>query len=514
MDHQSAGRLEWMLLALLGGLAGLSAGLLAWQALTPAPVAALGIQVDRLSAAIGLLVAGVGAATYRFALRYLDGEPGQRRFLRWLAATVGMAYLLVLATNLLLLFCAWALTSLGLHQLLTFYRDSWAAQVPARKKFLISRLGDIALLAAIGLIWAGWGTLDIREFLARAAAGGWANPTAIALLIAAAALTKSAQFPFHSWLPETMEAPTPVSALMHAGIINAGGVLLLRFAPLIVAAPAAQLLLALIGTATAALGLLAMWAQVDIKRTLAWSTVGQMGFMIVQCGLAAFPAAALHIVGHGCYKAWAFLRSGGLPAPAAPRAALAPGRALGLALAGTALAAPALAIAARLTGFAPLHSPGELALTAILALSIGQLWIVLLRDAAPANRLLARAGGAWLISLLASCAALALYRGAGLFLAPVLGDLPVAGGPLAWTAAALPVLAFAGLAIVRAVLPALERTAAGRALRIHARHGFYIGEYANRQTERIWSQWSAAPTSAQARKYEETGAFNLTTMER
>jgi NAD(P)H-quinone oxidoreductase subunit 5 len=504
-----------MLLTLLGGLAGLSAGLLAWQALAPAPVAALGIEIDRLSAAIGLLVAGVGAATYRFALRYLDGEPGQRRFLRWLAATVGTAYLLVLASNLLLLFCAWALTSLGLHQLLTFYRDRPAAQVPARKKFLISRLGDLALLAAIGLIWAGWGTLDIRQFLAHAAApGGWAEPTTVALLIAAAALTKSAQFPFHSWLPETMEAPTPVSALMHAGIINAGGVLLLRFAPLIAAAPAAQLLLALIGTITAALGLLAMWAQVDVKRTLAWSTVGQMGFMIVQCGLLAFPAAALHIAGHGCYKAWAFLRAGGLLAPAPPRPTLEPGRALGLALAGTALAAPALALAARLTGFAPLHSPGELALTAILALSIGQLWTVLLRDAVPPKRLAARAGGAWLIGLLASCAALALYRGAAVFLAPVLGDLPAASGPLTWTAAVLPVLAFAGLAIVRALMPALQRTAAGRALRIHSLHGFYIGEYASRLTERIWGLWSAAPIGTPARRHEETGTFNLTTMER
>jgi len=200
----------------------------------------------------------------------------------------------------------------------------------------------------------------------------------------------------------------------------------------------------------------------------------------------AFPTAALHIVGHGCYKAWAFLRAGGLPAPA-PRPRLEPGRALGLALAGTALATPALALAAQLTGFAPLHSPGELALTAILALSIGQLWTVLLRDAVPAKRLLARASGAWLIGLLVSCAALALYRCAAVFLVPVLGDLPAARGPLAWIAAALPVLAFAGLAIMRALMPALERTTAGQALRIHALHGFYIGEYANRLTERIWS---------------------------
>jgi len=471
------------LLGLLLGLAATSATLLVWQTFTPEPVHLLGLTADRLSAALTLLVAGVGAVTFRFSLRYLDGEPRRRRFLRLLVFTVGSAYLFMLSTNLLLLFVAWSLTSLGLHELLTFYPDRPEAWPPARKKFLISRLGDLALIAAIGVIWRDFGTLDLNAFLAAAATDpGGGSGTAVGLLVAVAALTKSAQFPFHSWLPETMESPTPVSALMHAGIINAGGALVLRFAPLVARVPEALVLLAAVGTLTFVLGTLAMWAQVKVKRTLAWSTVSQMGFMMVQCGVAAFPAALLHILGHGCYKAWSFLRSGGLPA-AAPAAPTPPVRALTLAAVGTGLAVPALALASRATSFAPLDSPGELALAAVGALSVGQVWVALL-GTRPAT--LARAVGALAATAAVPALAFGLYRGTGAFLAPVLGELPRPGGPLAWAAAVIPVAALAALAVLHAVLPALGRSAAGRVFYVHALHGFYLGAAADRVVDGIW----------------------------
>ncbi|GAB4208149.1 MAG: proton-conducting transporter membrane subunit [Roseiflexaceae bacterium] len=485
MPQDRAGQPERILLPILAGLVVLSAVLLASQTLAPEPIRFLGITIDRMSALMSALVAGVGAVTYRFALRYLDGEPGQRRFLRWLCFTVLMAYLLMPATNLLLLFVAWSLTSLGLHRLLTFYRERREAQRPARKKFLISRLGDLALLAAIALIWQGWGTLDLEVFLARVAATGVADTTPVALLVAIAALTKSAQFPFHTWLPETMEAPTPVSALMHAGIINAGGVLLLHFAPLLAVAPLALFLLALVGALTVAVGMLSMWAQTDVKRTLAWSTVSQMGFMMVQIGLAAFPAAVLHIIGHGCYKAWSFLRTGDLPAKSAPAQPAAPARTLALMLGGSALAVPALALASWLTGFDPAHSPGELALSAVVALSIGQLWAALLAGSAHPARIATALG----LTLAVSLAAFGLYRGAGLFLAPALGDLPVADSPLAWAAAVIAAATVAGLALIHALLPVLNRSTAGRAFYVHALNGFYLGLIANRLVDRIWSSF-------------------------
>ncbi len=483
MDHEQAGWAERGLLALLAGLAGLAALLLLSQALAPQPIRLAGTTIDRLNATLLLLVAGIGAVTYRFALRYLAGEPGQRRFLHWLAFTTAAAFVLMIATHMALLFAAWSLTSLGLHQLLTFYRERAEARRTARKKFLISRIGDVALLAAAALIWLAWGTLDIPTALGRAAAEPGAS-TSVALLIALAALAKSAQFPFHSWLPETMEAPTPVSALMHAGIINAGGVLLLRFAPLLAQTPGVLLALVLVGAVTAALGMLVMWAQPDVKRTLAWSTVSQMGFMFVQCGLAAFPAAVLHIVGHGCYKAWAFLRTGGLP-QARPAPAATPQRMLVLSLAGTLAALPALALAAQITGFNPAHSPGELALSAIVALSIGQLWAALLAQPLAAVRY--RIALAIAASAGAALLALGLYRAAAAFYAPVFGAFATPRGPVAWTTALLAVLACAGLTIARALWPAAGRSPTGRALVVHATHGFYLGQIANQAVDRLWN---------------------------
>lgn len=495
MHRDQASLLQRMLLS---ALTALSALLLIAQLYAPRAIALPGVTIDRLSALMTLLVAGIGYAVYRFAARYMEGEPGQRHFLHWLCLTVCMAYLLMLATNLLLLFAAWSLTSIGLHQLLTFYRDRRAVYPPARKKLLISRIGDVALLAAIALIWLEWRTLDLGTFLQRALAADVSGGavSAVGLLVVLAALTKSAQFPFHSWLPETMEAPTPVSALMHAGIINAGGVLLLRFAPLLALVPAALLLLTLVGTLTAALGMLAMWTQPTVKRTLAWSTVSQMGFMMVQCGLGAFPVAALHIVGHGCYKAWSFLRSGELPPPAAASPTPTPRRALSLAAVGTVVALPMLWLAARVTGFDPLHTPGEVALAGIVALSIGQLWVALLRyPAASASRAGLRIGQALLLTIGLSVAAFALYRGAALFFAPVLGVLPAPQGALAWATALVPLIVFTGLAVLYTLLPTLSRTTAGRALYVHALHGFYIGALADRLVAAIWDRFAPRRTN-------------------
>ncbi|MFO0926982.1 MAG: proton-conducting transporter membrane subunit [Gemmataceae bacterium] len=485
MGETRAGKGEAAMLAALVALAAASAVALVGQTVTPQPLRMAGLTVDRLSAALTLLVAGVGAVTFRYSLRYLDGETGQRQFLRWLFFTVAMAYLLMLATNLILLFVAWSLTSFGLHRLLTHYPDRREAMRPARKKFLISRLGDVALLAAFVLIAWHWGTLDLAAFLdAVRGQDGGLPATAVALLVVIGGMTKSAQFPFHSWLPETMEAPTPVSALMHAGIINAGGAMLLRFAPLLAAEPEVLLVLVTVGTLTAALGMVAMWAQAKVKRTLAWSTVSQMGFMMVQCGLAAFPAALLHILGHGCYKAWKFLRSGELEEVTPYSPSLSPGRALAVAALGTAVSVPCLAAAAWLTGFSPWHSPGELALTAVVALAIGQLWVGLFRAGSMG---LATAVPATLLVSVAGCV---LYRGAGLFLAPVLGELPAPAGPLAWMAAVVPVVALVGLIGLHAALPALSDSGRGRALHVHALHGFYFGVIADRVVDRVWNGFS------------------------
>ena len=499
MHYQKTGWIEYGLLALLGLLTLLSGVLLLVEAVAPEAIRLPGITIDRLSTVMALLVAGVGAAAYGFSLRYLDGEPGQNSFLRWLFLTVVMAYLLMFSTNLLLFFAAWFCTSMGLHRLLTFYQDRAEAQRPARKKFLISRLGDLFLLVAIFLIWVHWGTLDLLTFLANVntpVTWSWA-PTVVALLVVNAALAKSAQFPFHSWLPETMEAPTPVSALMHAGIINAGGVLLLRFAPLLATVPVALFLLVLVGTLTVVLGMLTMWAQTNVKRALAWSTVSQMGFMMIQIGLAVFPAAILHIVGHGFYKAWSFFRTGDLPDTVTLPPHDSPQRAFGYGLLGVAVAVPALALAALSTGFNPFHSPGELALTVLVALGIGQGWLIFFRTpVVTADAALARNLYAGLTTFALALLAFLFYKGATLFFAPVVGPAPVLNGPLAWAAALLPVLAFVLLAVVQILQPIWRRTPGGRAFAVHALHGFYFGILADRLVATIWQSLVSKGQSA------------------
>ena len=496
-SRECIGLREYGFLAVLISAAVCSAGLLVWQTISPQAVVFGGIIVDRLSTLLTLLVAAVGAVTFRFSLVYLAGEPGQVRFLRWLFWTISAAYLLMLSTNLWLLFCAWLVVSIGLHQLLLFYQDRPAALRPARKKFLISRLGDGALLWAICLIGGHWKTWDLREFLAVSAHDTGGTVTLVGLLVVIAALTKSAQFPFHSWLPETMEAPTPVSALMHAGIINAGGALVLRFAPLISRTPPALLLLALIGTTTMVLGMLAMWAQPNVKRTLAWSTVSQMGFMMAECGIGAFSAAVLHIIGHGFYKAWSFLRTGDVPSRAAtPAAPLSPAFALLLSALGTVVSLLFVMGTTRLTGFQPLHSPGELALSVVLALSAGQFWVACVRTAPQARRRNTLAGAAF-GGLVISFTACTLYAWANTFFAPVFGVLPTEAGPVAWISASLPAIALAALCALHPLLPALMQTKRGRAFYVYALHGFYVGAHADQIVDRFFSK-----TTPQRANYE------------
>ncbi|MEM7576329.1 MAG: proton-conducting transporter membrane subunit [Planctomycetota bacterium] len=478
------GRGSNMVLALLTLAA---AGALLWQIIQPEPFRFAGLIVDRLSATLGLLVASVGWIVFRYARRYLDGDPKRGVFLTRLTLTVVSAYGLMFANHLLLLFAVWLLTSVNLHALLTHYDGRIEAFRAARKKFLISRLGDTALLAAIVLAWATWNTLDISELKMLVAAGqSAAMATPFMLLIALAALTKSAQFPFHSWLPETMESPTPVSALMHAGVINAGGALLLRFAPILIEVPAALALLVAVGTLTATLGVLAMWTQTNIKRTLAWSTVAQMGFMMIQVGLGVFAAAALHIVAHGAYKAWNFLRSGDVPSPAAALPGWPPRRTLGVALVGSLVAIPALVVAAWIFRFDLFQSLGKVALLAILALAAGQLWVVALRAGPTLGRSLVVSlaltfGGAGL--------AVGLYAGCEWLLGPVVG-LPTAGvgwsGAAGWLVAALPVVGIAALVVLHALLPVIGHRRWGRAWYVHALHGFYFGAIADRFVAWVW----------------------------
>ncbi len=271
-----------------------------------------GLRVDAVTAIVLVLVSFIGLVILRYSRSYLDGDPGVRRYLRWMLMTLAAVATLVITDHLVVLAVAWTSTSLFLHQLLTHFTDRAAAQVTAHKKFVASRLADLSLLGALGLVWSELGTLSISGIEAAMTSSPPVTPglAAATVLVVLCVALKSAQLPFHGWLAQVMEAPTPVSALLHAGVVNIGGLVLIRLAPLMSASMVAQTLLVGIGTFTAVVAALVMNTRVAIKGKLAWSTMAQMGFMLVQCGLGAYGLALLHLVAHSLYKAHAFLASG------------------------------------------------------------------------------------------------------------------------------------------------------------------------------------------------------------
>lgn len=278
----------------------------------------IGIRFDALSATILLLVCFLGAVILRFSQNYLAGDERQGYFFKWMCVTLGSVMALVVAPGLVQFFVAWMATSLGLHKLLVYYPERQGTLLSARKKFVVSRMGDICLLGAFIGVFVIYGVQDFGHLFTITQEQGSSldNHAWIGWLIILGAMFKSAQFPFHTWLPDTMGAPTPVSALMHAGIINGGGYLVVRMSPVLVNTSNALLLLAIFGAITAIYGSFVMLSQTSVKRALAYSTIAQMGFMLLQCGLGAFHLAVLHIVAHSLYKGHAFLSSGSAVATA------------------------------------------------------------------------------------------------------------------------------------------------------------------------------------------------------
>jgi NAD(P)H-quinone oxidoreductase subunit 5 len=273
------------------------------------------IRLDPLSAVIFSMIALLAFNIVRFSRIYMDGDSRQGVFLGWLCATIASVQLLVLSGNLGQLVLTWILTSFSLHQLLVFYRDRRRGLVAAHKKFVAARVGDICLIGGAALLYMHFGTGSFDELFTalRSRPEGAALPPAVqgaALLIAVAALLKSAQFPTHSWVVEVMETPTPVSALLHAGILNAGPFLMVRMSAVLDGATFAPTVLVLFGGFTALFASNSLLTQPSIKGGLGYSSASHMGFMLMICGLGVYSAAILHLVAHSFYKAHAFLSSG------------------------------------------------------------------------------------------------------------------------------------------------------------------------------------------------------------
>jgi len=451
----------------------------------------LSLHVDALAATLCVLVGFIGLVVVKYSRNYLGGDPGQVRFMRSLLLTLASVLTLLISGNLVLLLMAWVATSVSLGRLLLFYDTRPAAIRAYRKKFVVSRLGDGCLALAAVLLYLHFGTLEIADLAAEArssAATGSPAITAAALLIVATAMLKSAQLPLHGWLIEVMETPTPVSALLHAGIINAGGFLVLRLGDVLLLATPALDVLAVVGGATALFGSLVMLTQTSVKVQLAYSTVTQMGFMLLQCGLGAFSAALLHIVAHSLYKAHAFLSSGsiidlaraswtpspgGQPHPA--RLILALAAVVGLTL----LMGWALGVTLR-------SNPAQIALGSVLLMGLVHLTANAI-DERP-NVFVVVRGAATAIALAAVYFALQAATAR-----LVAGSVPT-GRPVDGVAPMLiAILAVISFAAVTLFQNQMMRRADARfwiAAYVHLRNGLYLNTLANRLVLAMWPQAS------------------------
>lgn len=282
--------------------------------LASTPVVLAGLLVDRVSASMLLLVVTVSGIVHLYSLRAMQEERHFRRYFFLLSLVTFEVIFVILANNLAMLGLFWILKGFTLTFLLAHYQHRAASWHAAWTKLRVDIVGDLAILGALALTWISFHTFSIQDFhtaiLHMGSGRIGVQVTVLTLLLLIAAMAKSAQFPLHSWLPESVEAPTPVSALMHAGLINAGGFLLIRLSDLFVATPVTMTLAIVIGSLTALYGTMIMLTRNDVKGMLVYSTMGQMGFMILECGLGMFALALLHIIVHGLFKAHAFLNSG------------------------------------------------------------------------------------------------------------------------------------------------------------------------------------------------------------
>ncbi|HEV2492686.1 MAG TPA: NADH-quinone oxidoreductase subunit L [Terriglobia bacterium] len=275
----------------------------------------VGFQLDPLSAVMMLIVTGVGFLIHIYSIGYMGHEGGYYRFFGYMNLFMFSMLVLVLADNFLMMFAGWEGVGLCSYFLIGFYFQRKSAADAGKKAFIVNRIGDAGFLLGVMLITVTFGTLNFHEVTAMARSGRFAVGdgviTAICILLFVGATGKSAQIPLYIWLPDAMEGPTPVSALIHAAtMVTAGVYMVARSNALYVLAPKALLVVAVIGAATAIWAASIGLVQYDIKKVLAYSTVSQLGYMFLACGVGAFAAGIFHVMTHAFFKALLFLGAG------------------------------------------------------------------------------------------------------------------------------------------------------------------------------------------------------------
>jgi NADH-quinone oxidoreductase subunit L len=275
------------------------------------------LQVDQLTVIMLLVVTGVGWLIHIYSTGYMHDDPGYRRFFAYLNLFMFFMLILILADNYLLMFVGWEGVGLCSYLLIGFYFLKQSATNAGNKAFWVNRIGDFGFLLGVLLIFRTFGSLNFAEVLPRAAsmsadpAGQIGTLTAIALLLFVGAVGKSAQLPLYVWLPDAMEGPTPVSALIHAAtMVTAGVYMVVRSHAIFLNAPVAMQVVGIVGCATALFAATIGLVQTDIKKVLAYSTVSQLGYMFLACGVGAFSAGIFHLMTHAFFKGLLFLAAG------------------------------------------------------------------------------------------------------------------------------------------------------------------------------------------------------------
>ncbi|WP_300007338.1 NADH-quinone oxidoreductase subunit L [Pseudonocardia sp.] len=272
-----------------------------------------GLRLDPLSLTFVLLITGVGSLIHIYSIGYMSHDPGRRRFFAQLNLFVAAMLLLVLGNNFVMLYLGWEGVGLASYLLIGFYQDRPSAATAAKKAFLMNRVGDVGLAIAIFILWTQLGTLQYTEVFATIGQLDQGVIIAITVLLLLGACGKSGQFPLQSWLPDAMEGPTPVSALIHAAtMVTAGVYLIARASPIYNLTETGRLVVALVGVVTLLIGAIIGCAYDDIKKVLAYSTVSQIGYMILAVGLgpAGYALGIFHLLTHGFFKAGLFLGAG------------------------------------------------------------------------------------------------------------------------------------------------------------------------------------------------------------
>ena len=458
---------------------------------------ALSIYVNSVTVMMLSLVSFVGFVVSRFASNYLQGEQNQGRFYTWLNLTLASILTMIVSGNMLMFTFAWISTSLCLHHLLVFYPERSGAVLAARKKWIISRVAEVSLLVAVLLVGSTLHSMQFETVFNLMSARTGPIPVTLkwaSCLIALTAALKTAQFPLQGWLIQVMEAPTPVSALLHAGIVNAGAFLVVRMSPIMSQSIIASDALAIIGLITIAAAGLVMMTQTSLKVYLAWTTTAQMGFMLLECGLGLYSLAMLHLVGHSLYKAHAFLASGSgvdlFRAPAVRSAQSTP--TIGQWIVVAAFAVLVTVAIGTAFGVTLERQPALLALGAILGVAMTQLLLQSFK-AGMGVFFVARAA---VLAALVCTAYFSLHAAFHYMLSPSLPAERLINGPAQFAIIALVMMVFVSILVIQQSLPKLLGNPVSRRVYVYLLNGLYVDIPFSRLVSRIWGIQPTSLTQA------------------